>query len=119
MFPQKIDILKEDIFKYDDISDYLKAWYKKNKKKNYHFSYRYLQKILNYRSSATAFWIIKGKSLTVEKMNQLIKIMGLSKNETNYFIILAHLSRIKIDNRLKKELMMGYRYITLKQNRNA
>ena len=118
MLHKKIEILKEDIFKYDDITDYLKAWYKKNKNKEFHFSYRYLQKKLNYRSSATAYWIIaKGRYLTGQKMNKLIEIMGLSEDEKDYFIVLTHLSKIKIDKRLKRELTKGYRYIKMKQNK--
>lgn len=93
---EKIEIIKINIFNYNNISEILQEWYKENKRKEFFFSYRFLQKKLDCRSMNEVYRIMNGYRIPSNKMvKKLKKVMNLSTNEAIYFKKLIRSSRKK------------------------
>ena len=110
-----IPLEKGNIFKFTRVTDYLSYWYKVNSRNNPEFQYRTLAEWIGCRSTSELFRIFSEKKLPSYKMvHRLIKLMDLTIDEANYFILLTHLSYIRMRNKDKEVYLKRYKSLLRK-----
>lgn len=115
---RKLKLKKVIIFRYNNLKDYLQAWFKKNKRAYRNlFGYELITQRLGYKSKSATHRVFQGKKLpSNEAINKFIKLLEFSSEEANYFILLSHFSKIKKKSLLKKQLLNDYKRLLRKKN---
>ena len=113
----KLKLRKVIIFRFNNLKEYLQAWFKKNKKAHRNlFGYELITQRLGYKSRSATYRVFQGNKFpSNQTINRLIKLLELPSEEANYFILLSHFSKIKKKNLLKKQLLTDYKKLLRKK----
>lgn len=97
-------VLKENVFKHEDISEYIQSLHTRNKKKyGSDFSYEFFSRKLGFISKSMIYKVITGEKAASDNIvNKLVSLLDLSIKEAMYLILLQHFSKTKIEEKEKK-----------------
>jgi len=99
------------IFDYTSYRLFMRDFYEQEKKKNVHFSYRYIAQHVGFKSPGLFNQIINGKTkLSNHLLAQFCKLFKLTEREARYFELLMHLEHAKTADEKKyySDLVANY-----------
>ena len=105
------------IFRYNNLKNYLQAWYRKNKKAHGNlFGYELITRRLGNKSRSATHRVFQGKKLpSNQTVSKFITLLELSSEEANYLILLSHFSKVKRKGLQKKQLLTDYKKLLKKK----
>lgn len=90
-----------EVFEFLDYRDYLKEFYRVNKKKHSFFSYKFIGDRVGMDPSYFAKILIKSLHISDQTIPHFIKLLKLSGNEAEYFEVLVHFGKSKTEKKSK------------------
>ncbi len=110
-----------DIFRYDDYREFLRANYEETKKSNPNFSYRYISQKVGFQNSYLGRLFRKDAHLALDKIAAYADVMKLSRRETLYFEALVRYGRARGESEKEKcleqlKMAKGIEFSTIQQD---